>query len=111
MSRVLRLAKILRVAGKYRLDELLDSDRLPALPRTALKLSPWRLSGAPELPRGVRLRKALEELGPVFIKFGQMLSAGDDVSGDEWDRRHWPGRPSAREKLLMLAIDAVRGLE
>ena len=44
------------------------------------------------------------------IKFGQMLSAGDDACGDEWDRRHWPGRPSAREKLLMLAIDAVRGL-
>lgn len=45
------------------------------------------------------------------IKFGQVFYAGDDVSGVEWDRRRWLGRPSAREKLLMLAIDAVRRLD
>ncbi len=79
MSRPLRLAKILRVLGRYRLDLLVDTDKLPALPRYALRLSPWRLKPAPDLPRGVRLRKALEELGPVFIKFGQMLSTRRDL--------------------------------
>ena len=79
MSRFLRLARILRTAGRYRLDELVDSDGLPPLPRLALKLSPWRLAAAPGLPRGVRLRRALEELGPVFIKFGQMLSTRRDL--------------------------------
>ena len=79
MSRVLRLATILRTVGRYRLDEFIDAERLPALPRFALRLSPWRLHRAPDLPRGVRLRRALEELGPVFIKFGQMLSTRRDL--------------------------------
>ncbi len=79
MSRGLRLAKILRVLGRYRLDELIDAERLPPLPRHALKLSPWRLRRAPDMSRGERLRRALEELGPVFIKFGQMLSTRRDL--------------------------------
>jgi ubiquinone biosynthesis protein len=65
--------------GRYRLDEFVDATRLPALPRIALQLGPWRLHKAPALPRGVRLRRALEELGPVFIKFGQMLSTRRDL--------------------------------
>jgi len=79
MSRVLRLVTILRTVGRYRLDELIDADLLPTLPRIALGLSPWHLYRAPDLPRGVRLRRALEELGPVFIKFGQMLSTRRDL--------------------------------
>jgi ubiquinone biosynthesis protein len=79
VSRALRLAKILRTIGRYRLDEFIDTARLPALPRIALQLAPWRLHPAPDLPRGVRLRRALEDLGPVFIKFGQMLSTRRDL--------------------------------
>ncbi|HEY6130676.1 MAG TPA: ubiquinone biosynthesis regulatory protein kinase UbiB [Halioglobus sp.] len=79
MSRALRLTKILRIVGRYRLDEFVDHQRLAALPRMALALAPWRLQQAPDLPRGVRLRRALEELGPVFIKFGQMLSTRRDL--------------------------------
>ena len=60
-------------------DEFINTDTLPALPRIALRLSPWRLWPSPDLPRGARLRKALEELGPVFIKFGQMLSTRRDL--------------------------------
>ncbi|QFU77529.1 ubiquinone biosynthesis regulatory protein kinase UbiB [Halioglobus maricola] len=79
MSRALRLAKILRTAGRYRLDELVDADRLPKSLRWGLKVFPWRLASSPNLSRGERLRKALEELGPVFIKFGQMLSTRRDL--------------------------------
>ena len=79
MSRLTRLATILRIVGRYRLDELVNEDHLPALSRYALKLSPWRLSSAPDLNRGERIRCALEELGPVFIKFGQMLSTRRDL--------------------------------
>src|SRR5210317_549723 len=60
MSRVARLAKIIRIIGRYRLDEFIDPERLPALPRTVLRCAPWRLHRAPALPRGVRLRLALE---------------------------------------------------
>jgi len=79
MSRVARLATIFRTIGRYRLDEFIDRDALGPVARSALTLSPWRLQRAPALPRGVRLRKALEELGPVFIKFGQMLSTRRDL--------------------------------
>ncbi len=79
MSRLARLARILRIIGRYRLDEFIDRDKLSTLPRVALQLSPWRLYRVPDIPRGVRLRRALEELGPVFIKFGQMLSTRRDL--------------------------------
>ncbi|MAT93875.1 MAG: ubiquinone biosynthesis regulatory protein kinase UbiB [Halioglobus sp.] len=79
MSRPGRLLKILRVVGRYRLDEFIDRERLSTAQRGALALLPWRLRAAPDLPRAVRLRRALEELGPVFIKFGQMLSTRRDL--------------------------------
>ncbi len=79
MSRSLRLLKILRVSGRYRLDLLLDPANLPPMPRAAFRLAPWRFLPEPEMPRGERLRRALEELGPVFVKFGQMLSTRRDL--------------------------------
>ncbi|MFV8819067.1 ubiquinone biosynthesis regulatory protein kinase UbiB [Haliea sp. E17] len=79
MSRSLRLLTIFRVVGRYRLDLLLDHSNLPPLPRTAFKLAPWHLHPVPDMPRGERLRRALEELGPVFVKFGQMLSTRRDL--------------------------------
>jgi hypothetical protein len=45
------------------------------------------------------------------VKFAQLLYAGDDVSGEEWDTRRWAGRLAARQRLLMLAIDAVRSMK
>ncbi len=79
MSRLFRLGKILRVIGRYRLDEFVDPDQLPAPARAAFKVAPWRLWPVPDAPRGERLRQALESLGPVFIKFGQMLSTRRDL--------------------------------
>jgi predicted unusual protein kinase regulating ubiquinone biosynthesis (AarF/ABC1/UbiB family) len=40
---------------------------------------PWRWRRSIRKPRGERLREALEELGPVFVKFGQMLSTRPDL--------------------------------
>ena len=41
------------------------------------------------------------------VTYGQLLYAGDDVSAEEWDHRHWEKQTSARERLLDLAINAV----
>jgi uridine phosphorylase len=41
------------------------------------------------------------------ISFGQMLYAGDDLSGEAWDRRDWPHHESGRDLLLRLAAEAV----
>ncbi|MEP4486100.1 MAG: ubiquinone biosynthesis regulatory protein kinase UbiB [Halioglobus sp.] len=79
MSRLTRLGKILRTVGRYRLDEFIDVDGLRPSARWALRLSPWRLWPVPSGSRGERLRLTLEELGPVFIKFGQLLSTRRDL--------------------------------
>jgi ubiquinone biosynthesis protein len=73
----LRLLKILAVATRYGLDEIAISGL--QVPRTAKLIDTiffWRNITA---PRGVRLRMALEELGPIFVKFGQVLSTRRDL--------------------------------
>ena len=75
--RLLRLAKIVVVGLRFGLDQMvLDADpsgRLPALWRFVFF---WRTF---EQPRAARLRLALESLGPIFVKFGQMLSTRRDL--------------------------------
>lgn len=79
MSRLQRLINITRVSIKYRLDTFVNPDLLPLSLRIVHLLGPWRLRSAGDHNRAVRLRMALEELGPIFIKFGQMLSTRKDL--------------------------------
>jgi uridine phosphorylase len=44
------------------------------------------------------------------VPFGQLLYAGDDLSGDQWDNRDWIGHASGREKLFWLAAESVLAL-
>ncbi|NCV85890.1 MAG: ubiquinone biosynthesis regulatory protein kinase UbiB, partial [Oxalobacteraceae bacterium] len=77
IARVLRVLKIISVVLRYGLDEIvLSSARRPMPLRLIGILFFWRdLSVA----RGARLRRALEELGPIFVKFGQLLSTRRDL--------------------------------
>lgn len=77
MGQLRRLGKICFVAAKYRLDTLLDKSRLPLSARLALLPAVFFASN--KASRGARLRMALEELGPIFIKFGQLLSTRPDI--------------------------------
>lgn len=80
MSRLWRLWKILFVFSRYRLDDLIPVEHLPLGLRILLWIAPWRLSPVPDrYSRGERLRLALEALGPIFIKFGQILSTRPDL--------------------------------
>lgn len=76
-----RLLRILRVVIRYRLDDLLLTLPLPTWMRALRLLLPWRWLPRRklELSRGAALRLALEELGPIFIKFGQLLSTRRDL--------------------------------
>ena len=79
--RLLRLLKILRIANRYGLDQMiLEHEPLAGRARRLIRaialLQFWR-DLAP--PRAVRLRQALEALGPIFVKFGQMLSTRRDL--------------------------------
>ncbi|PWT76764.1 MAG: ubiquinone biosynthesis regulatory protein kinase UbiB [Proteobacteria bacterium] len=75
--RLLRLFIILFVAFRFGLDEfLLGHERVRPLRVLVRRLSFWRRLGE---PRAVRLRKALENLGPIFVKLGQLLSTRRDL--------------------------------
>ena len=41
------------------------------------------------------------------VSFGQLLYAGDDLSGEAWDARGWETHASGRELLFRLAAEAV----
>ena len=76
-----RLLRIQRVVIRYQLDDLLFALPLPFWLRVLRLVLPWRWLPRKALPltRGARLRLALEELGPIFIKFGQLLSTRRDL--------------------------------
>jgi ubiquinone biosynthesis protein len=78
---VRRLFRIQRVVIRYRLDDLLFALPLPWWLLAVRYVLPWRWlpRRKSELTRGARLRLALQDLGPIFIKFGQLLSTRRDL--------------------------------
>ncbi len=76
-SRFRRSFTIVWIALRHGLDELvLSSFDKPGLRRLTRILTVGRQLDA---PRGQRLREALEQLGPIFVKFGQVLSTRRDL--------------------------------
>ncbi|MEE4109936.1 MAG: ubiquinone biosynthesis regulatory protein kinase UbiB [Halieaceae bacterium] len=78
MFHLARGLQIVRIVGRYRLDDMLPEQARHPVLTPLLRVNPWRF-GAADTARGERLRRALEDLGPVFIKFGQMLSTRRDL--------------------------------
>jgi len=77
MRRLIRGIFIVWIALRYGLDELvLNSFQKPWLRVIARMVSIGRNLDA---PRGQRLREAMERLGPIFVKFGQVLSTRRDL--------------------------------
>ena len=85
MSSITRLHKILSVAAKYGLDDFLPASRSRAA--IVLALLPYRLLGLfssqRKGDRNTRLRLALEELGPIYIKLGLLVSTRRDFLDPE----------------------------
>ena len=79
MKSMLRAMRIGRVLVRHRLDDLFDGTPAerwlklmrPFVPRTSQEIAAQS--------RGARLRLALQELGPIFVKFGQILSTRRDL--------------------------------
>ncbi len=77
MKRILRTATILWVIFRFGLDQMvLQGINHPGLTLLS-KLLGWGRNL--QAPRGQRLRMALEHLGPIFVKFGQVLSTRRDL--------------------------------
>lgn len=79
LAKVGRLLRIHRVLVRHDLDEFVKAVHLIRPYRFVMRLMPWRWFIKPVQPRGERLRLAMEELGPIFVKFGQMLSTRPDL--------------------------------
>jgi ubiquinone biosynthesis protein len=79
--RISRLSRILLVAWRHGLDEIAVSGAQATLGwRWTLGLARlMRLGRRLDAPRGARMRMALESLGPIFVKFGQVLSTRRDL--------------------------------
>jgi ubiquinone biosynthesis protein len=82
-NNIRRLLHIQRVLVRHGLDEIVLATHLFRPVRYLAVLSPntWRSSR--DEPRAVRIRRALEDLGPIFVKFGQTLSTRRDLLPDD----------------------------
>lgn len=111
MKRLRRLCTIIAVSIRYRLDALVDPDLVPVPARWLFQFSPWRLLPTPRQSRAVRLRLALEALGPIFVKFGQILSTRRDLLppdiADELERLQDNVPPFPSEQAIALIETAL----
>ena len=79
LRHILRLVTINVVLVRHGLDEIVLRTHLLRPIRFVLYLLPWNWVRRAQSPRAVRLRRALEDLGPIFVKFGQILSTRRDL--------------------------------
>ncbi|SDH54903.1 2-octaprenylphenol hydroxylase [Vibrio xiamenensis] len=80
LAELKRLYRIIKVQLEYGLDELVPQQhQLTKAPLLARKSLFWLKNRHADKPLGERLRLALQELGPVWIKFGQMMSTRRDL--------------------------------
>ncbi len=78
--RMLRINWVLMLHG---LDDIIFTTHLFRPFRFIIYIFPWNWFRRKRKPRAVRMREALEDLGPIFIKFGQMLSTRRDLLADD----------------------------
>lgn len=83
LNHLFRLVQINHVLSKHRLDELIKNTHLLRPLGFLSYFSPYRWTHSNKTPRGERLRLALEDLGPIFVKIGQILSTRRDLLADD----------------------------
>ena len=79
LQQLRRLIKINRVLSYYEIDKMVLGDSKYAWLVWFNRILPWNWRRPSDLSRGERIRLALEELGPIFIKLGQALSTRKDL--------------------------------
>jgi len=106
-SLALRLVHINVVLVRHGLDEIILATHLLRPVRFVLYLLPWNWVPRASRPRGVRLRRALADLGPIFVKFGQILSTRSDLLPDDIATElaglqdHVPPFPGAQARAIV----------
>jgi ubiquinone biosynthesis protein len=82
-AQIIRLVHINFVLAHHGLDEIILATHLFRPFRFLYYLAPWNWIPRTRGPRGVRIRRALEDLGPIYVKFGQILSTRRDLLPDD----------------------------
>jgi ubiquinone biosynthesis protein len=79
MKTIARFIKIQRIFIRYHFDDLIIAHPLFAPFKWLRKLMPWRWFKKKHTPTPEEICQALIELGPIFVKFGQLLSTRQDL--------------------------------
>ena len=79
MSNFLRLLAIQRVLISHGLDEIIFATHLLRPVRFLFYILPWNWFSKNKQKRAVRMRLMLDELGPIYVKLGQILSTRRDL--------------------------------
>lgn len=79
-----RFYHILKTLLQYGLEQLIPSQWQPWYFRAVRSAAFWLRNKYPDKTEGERLRLALQQLGPVWVKFGQMLSTRRDLFPAQW---------------------------
>ncbi len=83
LRNLFRLIQINHVLAKHRLDEIIQATHLLRPLQLLGYLSPYRWTHKTDLALGERIRLAMQDLGPIFVKFGQILSTRRDLLPDD----------------------------
>jgi ubiquinone biosynthesis protein len=100
-----RYRDIVRVLFKYGFDHLLEYLNLHHLARRGRRILRRDASAIAEMAPAERMRLALEELGPTFIKLGQILSTRPDVVPPEFVTEF----ARLQDRVPSVEFDAIRG--
>jgi ubiquinone biosynthesis protein len=106
-----RLYQIVKTSLNFGLDKMIPKDLLPWYIKVGRASLFWLRNKHKDKPPEQRLRLAIESLGPVFIKFGQMLSTRRDLLppelADELALLQDKVTPFAGDKALKIIVDAI----
>ena len=78
-AQLLRLGHIIRVLLRHGVDEFVEGTRVHPPLRLLKTMLLVGASSREDSPRGQRVRESLQELGPIFVKFGQAISTRRDL--------------------------------
>jgi ubiquinone biosynthesis protein len=82
-AQIIRMIHINLVLVRHGLDEIILATHLFRPLRFLYYMAPWNWVPHNRGPRGARIRSALQDLGPIYVKFGQILSTRQDLLPDD----------------------------
>src|SRR3990167_4987548 len=83
LTRLFRIIRINFILARYNIDEIVLGAHWFYPFRFFVFFNPFYWTSVRKLPRGERIRMAIESLGPIFVKAGQLLSTRRDIIPDD----------------------------